>query len=819
MKKINPIFILFFLAFTAQFSYAQQSSGQTSYSISGSIVDAQSGVPLEYTTVSLHRKADSSLVTGNVTDVQGNFEIQAPAGSYWVEVQFISYATKIINDINLGESNPNENLGKITLAPDTKTLSEVVVSGEKAQMEMSLDKRTFNVASDLTNAGRNAAEILDNVPSVTVDVDGNVSLRGSQNVRILVDGKPSGLVGISSTDALRMLQGDLIERVEVITNPSARYEAAGMAGIINIILKKEKRTGLNGSFTVNAGQPANYGVSLNLNVRKNRFNLFTSYGISYRENPGKGFTFQEFYLPEGNYFTNSTNDRLRTGLSNNFRMGSDFYLNDHNTITVSGLYRVSDQENNAEIRYTDLNSDREVVQRTLRQDEEGEDESNMEYNLNYTRTFSKEGQKLTADIQYREGGETERSQLVESIENSLEEYQPEQYQRSVNDEYDNNFLMQADYIHPFGKDGKIEAGYRGSIRKIETDYVVDTLSENNVWQSLSEFTNNFNYDENIYAAYGILGNKINRFSYQLGLRAEFTDITTELETNNEKSDKDYFNLFPSAHLTYSLKKDNSLQVSYSRRINRPGFWDLNPFTSFSDDRNIRSGNPDLDPELTSSYEMGYLKNWGKASLYSGIYYRHTLDVVQRISTFLAEDSITFSRPLNLGTMNAYGIETNLSKDISNWWQISGNANFYRAVTEGEAFGEDLSSDAYTMSGRFSSKITFWRALNYQLSAFYRAPEETPQGRRKAMYAVDMALSKDVFKGKGTLTLSVSDLFNTRKYRGETFGSNFYSNSQFQRSRTQFLLSFSYRLNQVNRSQGRNNNNNEEGGGGEDMGDF
>jgi hypothetical protein len=288
-----------------------QNRRETLFSIDGRIIDAQSGAPLEYSTASLFNKKDSSLVNGNVTDEDGKFIIEAPEGEFWLELKFISYVDRVLNNIIV--DNSNINLGDIKLTSDTKTLSEVVVSAQKDQMELKLDKRVFNVAADLTNVGRNAAEILDNVPSVTVDLDGNVSLRGSSSVRILVDGKPSGLVGISSTDALRMLQGDLIERIEVVTNPSARYDAEGMAGIINIILKKDKRNGLNGTFNLNLGYPTNYGASFNINMRRSWLNLFSSYGFNYRENPGGGASYQEFYLPDSIYFTERTQNRVRSG--------------------------------------------------------------------------------------------------------------------------------------------------------------------------------------------------------------------------------------------------------------------------------------------------------------------------------------------------------------------------------------------------------------------------------------------------------------------------------------------------------------------------
>ncbi len=548
-------------------------------------------------------------------------------------------------------------------------------------------------------------------------------------------------------------------------------------------------------------------------MRRSWLNLFSSYGFNYRENPGGGASYQEFYLPDSIYFTERTQNRVRSGYGHNFRVGSDFYLNKKNTLTAAFLFRISDQENTSNINYTDLNSLRQITRQTLRQDNEIEDEVNLEWDVNYTRTFNKKDQKLTADIQYRRSSEVENSDLVESVFNSeANSYLPDLYQRSLNDENDRNLLIQMDYIHPLGKEGKLEFGTRNTLRRIETEFIVEELNEN-IWSSLPNFTNHFNYDEKIYAVYGIYGNKIERFSYQVGLRSELTDLITELRETNERYDKNYLNFFPSAHITYDLKKQNSLQASYSRRLNRPRFRDLNPFFTFSDARNIRSGNPDLNPEFTNSYEIGYLKNWEKSSLYQGVYYRQTVDVIQRVST-VEGDGITFTRPQNLSARDAYGVEANISKDITNWWRVNLNGNFYRATTYGSAFGEAMSSDTYSMNSRLNSRITFLKNVNYQLNVNYRAPEETPQGRTKSMYSIDMAFNKDIMKGKGTITFSVSDLLNSRKWRSETFGSNFYSDSEFQWRARQFMATFSYRLNQ--KKQNQRERRGEGDGGGEDM---
>lgn len=788
--------------------------GQSPFKVTGQVMDAQSGEPMEYVTTALLSQRDSTIVGGAVTGVDGKFEITTRPGRFILQIQYISYKTRFISGIQLNREQMTRDIGTIKLEPDTEILDEVVVQGEKSTMTMTLDKRVFYVGKDLTNAGRSAADLLDNIPSVSVDVEGNVSLRGSQNVRILVDGKPSGLIGISTADGLRQLQSNMIERVEVVTNPSAKYDAEGSAGIINIILKKEKKEGVNGTFNATVGHPKNYGGSFNLNYRKKWMNLFASYGVNYRESPGGGKTFQTFFPGDTLYFTDRDRQHVRGGLSNNLRFGSDFFLNSKNTITVAALYRVSDEDNRSDLLYQDYDENMNLLYITDRHDNEQEIDKNSEYSINYTRTFSKKGQKFSADVQYRDNNETEKSDINE-ITHSVEDgsQDPELFQRSLNDEFDRGWLIQADYEHPFGKDAKLELGVRNSIRRIGNDYLVEEQNENGDWENLEGFSNNFNYDENIYASYAMFGNKVNKFSYQLGVRMEITDIRTELAQTAEVNNKNYTDLFPSIHLTYGLKKEKSLQGSYSRRIRRPRFYFLNPFSSFSDARNIRSGNPNLDPTYTDSYEFGVLQNWEKSSFYYAVYYRYSTDVVTRITTVV--DGITYSRPENVGTKDDIGLEITYSNEFNSWLRVNGTANIYHSAYDAFANGEDLSTKTTTFFTRVMAQIKIKKEWDFQTTLNYRAPREVPQGKRKSYFVVDMGLSRDVMKGKGTFTLSIRDLFNTRKWRYETITSTYTSVGYFQWRSRSAVLSFNYRLNQKKRRRrGGGNRGDFDGGEGE-----
>ncbi len=785
--------------------------------IIGKVVDKSNGLPLEFATISIFT-ADSVLVTGGLVAANGLFTIAVKQGKYYAEVQFISYEKETIPGIVISSDNKVFKTGTIKLSPELTSLDEVTVSAEKSEMIIHLDKKIFNVGKDLSNTGKSALDILDNIPSVTVDLDGNVSLRGSQNLQILVDGKPSGLVNAGNTDALRNIQGTLMERVEIITNPSARYEAEGMAGIINIILKKEQQKGVNGSFEVTAGYPHQYSLGANVNFRREKINYFLNYSIRYNERPGAGYSYQNFTLADTSYITEIDRNRLRTGMSNRLRGGADFLINTKNSITAAFLLGYSDEFNTSNISYQDYTISHELISRTHRLDEEEEDEFNIEFSINYEKKFDKEEHKFIAIFQYLEETETEKSKIGETISPIAGEIIEDEFisQRSLNEENVKNLLFQADYMYPFGNKGQFETGYRSELRHITNPYIVEEKDEVEDWNKLPEYSNNFDYIENIHALYIQAGNNFNKTSIQLGLRTELSDVATHLRETDESNKSIYVDFFPTLHTTYQFNEINSMQISYSRRIHRPHFWLLNPFYSYTDSRNIRTGNPNVKPEYTHSLEAGYLMNRPKLNFYSGIYYRYTSGVIERISVIDDSTGITYIIPSNLSERQSFGLETNMSINPVKWWTLSGDLNFFRSITDGEYEGEKLNSDDYSWNTRLNSKMRFPESIDFQTIFFYRGPKETTQGRRDAFYMLNMALSKDIFKGRGTLTFNVRDVLNSRQYRFTIDQPDLYSVNKFRRSERSYTLTFIYRLNQKKR-MGRNGGSNGEDPGGDDMG--
>lgn len=794
--------------------------------IKGTLLDTDTQQALEFATISVHSVSDSTLIGGGVTDLEGKFSVESPSPKVYLALDFIGYKTTTITDIPSANESKIIDMGIISLSAGGVNLDDIEITAERSETTFALDKKIFTVGKDLANRGGTAQEILDNVPSVTVDVEGNVSLRGSENVRILIDGKPSGLIGIGESGGLRSIPSNLISQIEVVTNPSAKYEAAGTAGIINIVLKKDKRSGFNGSFEMTLGNPAQYGAGANINYRSGKVNWFTSYNLQYRESPGFGVAYQNYYQGDSTLITQIDRDMNRSGLSHNMRFGADYFLTDNQTLTASLNYRLGDDDNTNTISYRDLtvpgiltHSDRIIPSfddpYILRTDDEIEDESKQEYSLDYRKKFADKGKSLSGRLSYQNNGEVEQSILTNRL------YQSEQpigdinkEQLSTNDENETRTLIQLDYKHPIGKDTKIEVGGQTSLRNIRNDFEVSEKTGEE-FVELTDRTNDFQYNEDVHAAYFIYGSKINKWSYQVGLRSEYSIVKTELLQTNEVNDRDYFGLFPSAFLNYDLLAGQSIQLSYSRRIQRPRFWDLNPFFSFTDERNFFSGNPNLDPEYTDSYETQYIKIWDSGNIGGSVYYRHTEDARQRIKEVDPVEGTSVTIPVNLATQDNIGVEMLFSYSGLNWLRLDGNANLFKAKTDGEYNGQNFDVDTYSWTGRLTSRFTFWNGADFQVRTNHRASRETQQGTRGAITSIDLGFTKDVLNKNLTLTLSVRDLLNSRKRVYERFGPDFYEDGEFQWRSRAISLTANYRINM----QKQRGNPSRAGTGGGDGGEF
>ena len=775
------------LIFISNFSFSQ-----SSFPLKGRIIDSKNQSPLSFASVKVFQ--NQKMITGNISNENGEFELKLAEGKYQLEVEFVGY--KKYSSTELILTNEGLNLGDIAVNSSDQSLDELVVQGEKSSMELSLDKRVFNVGKDLANAGGSASDILINIPSVTVDPDGAIKLRGSSNVRILIDGKPSGMVSFKGGAGLRQLQASMIERVEIITNPSARYEAEGQAGIINIILKKDSKQGFNGSFELITGNPANYGFAANLNYRHRKVNFFINYGLAYRWNPYQGNLYQEVYDGDTTKILKQDNIGDVSGFDNNIRGGVEYYFTENSVLTGSYMFSRA-----GGIRYTKnvyedfLNTQSNPLGTITRIQDEVEKEPLSEYVLSYKKSFTKKGHELTSQFRYLDHSENSDQTFSQTalLPNGETDLKNSLIQTSINDEFEKQYLFQIDYVKPFAEEGKFELGARSSLRNMVNDFVVsDKIDGKEI--PIDWLDNYFIYDENISAAYGIVSNKSKKISYQLGLRSEWTDVSTTLQKTNEFNPRKYFNLFPSAHFTYTLNTDNSLQVSYSRRIRRPVYNDLSPFMTLSDSRNFNSGNPNLNPEFSDVYEVGHLKNFEKGSFTSSIYYRNAQDAIKGIRR-VDENGFSTNMPENLVSEIAYGVDFTANYKLLKWWKFDLNFNLFHANIDGSNINELYVVETNTWFARQTSRFTLPKGYDMQLRFNYEAAQKTTQGSSQAIYFFDYSLKKDILKKKASINFSVLDIFNTRWSRTINQGPGFYTESNRQFRPRQINLTFSYRLKQ------------------------
>jgi outer membrane receptor for ferrienterochelin and colicins len=816
IKKFKTAFTLILLTISFIVSAQEKAEGKK-IKITGKVVEKTSQLPLEYATVTFFKPNDTKAISGGITNNKGEFDIDVNAGVYDIKVEFISFQATEFKQKSLTEST---SLGTIALTEDVTQLKEVVVRAENTTVEIKLDKKVYNVGNDLMVKGGTVSDVLDNIPSVSVDADGTIALRGNENVRILIDGRPSGAINIA--EALRMLPADAIEKVEVVTNPSARYDSEGGGGLLNIILKKGKNQGINGTIIATVGDPETYGLSANINYKTEKFNLFTTTGYNYRTNEGYSINNTEYLNDDGstrNFINESRkNERLSKGFNTNF--GMDWFLTPSATWSNSVNIRRNSGSNPESVIYDNFDANHNYEFSDFRFNDQHASSTDVEYNTNFVKNFKKDGHKLTVDGSFSKDRDLDESDINNAIETTY------------NNQKQGRNTIKADYVLPFGKNSQFEAGYKGDFNSLLTIYEVDSLdTASGQYVPNLLFTNTLDYKEKVNALYTQYGTKINKLSMLFGLRWEDSNIDINQITSEQFKNKHYNNFFPSAFFTYEFDDTNSASVSYSRRISRPRGRQINPFSNYSSSINIFQGNPDLDPAFTDAFDIGYLKKWKKLTLSTSMYLNKTTDAFQ----FIRKESGAFvitpidgadeindqgeyvvivgepdiitpvilTTPINLATEYRFGFEFTLNYTPYKWWKLNGNFNFFRNQTEGDYSYIDYQGDpqyqnfdntAYSWSTRLTSKVTLPYKIDWQTNLSYNAPQDNAQGRSQGQFGANLGFSKDFFKEKATLTLNIQDVFNSRVRIFETNLDSFNSYSEMQWRKRQVTLSFTYRFN-------------------------
>lgn len=723
---------------------------QDSLTISGTLLAAGSGQPVSYTPVTVLSNTTDKVLTGTTTSNDGTFKVTAGTNDVYLVISSIGFEKKTIRNINI--NNGVASLGKIRLTENAEHLDEVKITAERSTVEFKLDKRVFNVGTDLSSTGMGALELLNNVPSVNVNIEGQVSLRGNTGVQILINGKPSVLADEGS-NALGTITADMIESVEVITNPSAKYEAEGSSGIINIILKKEEKKGINGSVSVNTGIPNNHSIGISLNKRTEKFNIFTQLGAGYRSRPSYD-TNRNINYSSGRVIESNGQDTRNENFYN-IILGTDYYINDLNIITLSGnfAYEIEDQPS---VFNFDIYNNGNLTQQYSRIGTTEANNPKYQYDLQYKKQFrNKEDHTLLASITGNFFGKDQSSEFTNEIDlgNDINDGQ-----RNNTNYYQADYNFKLDYTNPLTEEVTIEAGGLYEINDVGNDFAVYNL-DNDAWVLQPNLTNNFKYNQKVLGVYGTASYEGKKWGVKAGLRAENTDLQTLLVNTNEENNYNYTNLFPSLHTSYKISTRFSMQIGYSRRISRPRLWDLNPFFSIQNNYNVRKGNPDLLPEFADSYELTSIFIFDKISLNGSIYHLYTTDIQERVSYFV--DDVNITTPENIGTRRQTGVEVNGKYTPAKWLTLNGEVNYGYFTREGNFNNQNFDFQGDQWTSKLSGKIKLPWQLETELSGHYRSKYKTVQGTVSGFLFADVGLRKKLWDGKAIINLSVRDIFASR----------------------------------------------------------
>ena len=827
MQNLSRLFIFLFSSFLLSQQPSDsdfQGYASMNFKVFGIVSDSETKEPLEYATISIKSKNNSEKIFGGLTDQDGKFSVDVNPGLYELKIDYVSFISYSNENLMV---RGNTDIGNIPLELDVSMLDEVEVRAERTQVEIRLDKKIYNVGQDITVKGGNVSDVLANIPSIDVDFDGTISLRGNSNIRILINGKPSGLVGLSGPQGLRSLPSESIEKVEVVTSPSARYSAEGTAGILNIILKKQSLLGFNGNFNLNLGIPRNEGLNGTLNVRNEKVNLFSTVNLSNSENSGS-------YFSETNYTRQDlTIDEANDWDYNNknifFNLGSEYYFDDKTSLTISGFYKRGDDSSYATNIVNDI-SRGTISSTNNRLRNETEMDESFEYAIDFYKDYDRDGQTLSARISYEESEDDELEDIEDFATSPL--ISESIFEKVSNIDFQKRLLGQVDFIYPINKETEFEFGYRGSFLERETYYDVSFLTGNS-FISDSGLSNIFNYNESVNSLYSQFGKKFNKLSALFGLRYENSKQEINQKTTNEFEIKKYSDLFPTLNLAYEFSSQESLTFGYSKRIRRPRGWDINPFPRRNSVTSFRRGNPFLNPTFTTALEVDYLKRFKKFTLNTSIFYRQSDGNIERITEetgkivdlILDSDSnapilqvpVLDSYPINLSNNKRIGSELSLTYTPSRSVRLNASFTINSSSIRGQYKDQNFDSDDTNWSTRFNGFIRFPKDFNLQFFGFVRGPTENAFSKGKAFGFVSGAIQKSLLDKKGTLSLKFSDLFNTSKYRFESFRDTFYRKSEGRWRMPTYVLTFSYRFNDNKYKQRKKNirrNQRDSDGGGD-----
>ena len=804
MKTKAKLLGFFFLLLISSQVFAQTKQKDAKLgSLTGILVESGKGTGVEFANVVLYRAKDSVMVSWAATDANGAFNMQKiPLGKYALVAKFMGFKKMKIDNLSFTATNLDQNLGSLQLLPDQEMLNEVVVTADKKAVETQLDKKVINVAKDLTSTGGTAVDVLKNVPSVSVDVDGGVSLRGNSNVNLLIDGRPSS-IGASRLD---QIPSSDIESIEVITNPSAKYNPEGLTGIINIKLKKKRKTGTNGLASISVGTHDKYSGSINLNRSFGDVTLHGSYNAQYKQFTAERYLFRTATENETAHFLTQNAKTGVTTKTQGFKLGLDYQLNPKNSLSISWFGNMSNKLDSDFTHSAYSNISNVMYNQCVSYNSEKPKEFSSDYALSYKKTFDKKGEELTLDYGYSFEKENQDQPQKYVYPDSIKQF--EMFTNTT--QYNSN--LQINWVLSISESSQLEAGVQSVFRGNDDQFQQSNFVHAN-WSDDASVRNSFKYDEKIQSVYGTWTGKYKTFSYMAGARLEQTNTFGKQSSTGETISQNYFNLYPTLHISQKLGTTQELMLSYSRRIERPNSGMLNPFVDRSNPDALRTGNPDLKPEYINSYEAGYSQYWDKGSMNATIFYKRSNNAINRI---VRMDSLGVShmRPENESLAENYGLELVGERSLFKWWKLSGNLSFFKYIITGAG---DMSKSNFTSTARLQSSWTPVKSLSFQLSGSYRGPQVGIQSESKALYSTDFAMNKDFWNDQFSFTLRLSDIFNTMKNSYTTWGDNFTADNWRKKESRVLYLVLTYKIGKQSSNKGnRQNTNQNEGGGGMDF---
>ncbi len=770
--------------------------------VTGRVVDAESGSPLQYANVVLYETASKTQIAGAMTDKDGLFRLAGiKPGVFDVEVTFMGYYPAKINTLRMDASGQGKGLGRIALERAVLVVDGVEVTSDKPGVEFKIDKKVINVAQHYTATSGTAVDVLQNVPSVTVDIEGNVSLRGSTNFTLLIDGRPTVL---EPSDALQQIPANTIENIEIITNPSAKYDPSGTAGIINVVMKKEQKKGTNGIANVNIGD--RYGADFLINHREGMYNIYGGGNFYSGSRPGTTTVENQTTSNDTTSFVYSEGDMEWQHRFYGLRAGIDLYVSKSDLLSFAGRYMTRRMENSSERDYTEWTEPGDTTNIYTSVTNMKRGGNFMSLNADYAHDFEKKDHKITANLHFNRRVGTDEESTTELFD-TLGFIQSGVLTRTKGP----STRVQAgfDYTLPVMLTNQLGAGYqynaRMSVDSAEM-YEYDTLTGEYVFSE--QFSHNVEYDDRVHALYGLYKGEWGKVGYQAGLRGEYSDRSIELLGEDTSFTIDRWDFFPTAHGSYELPAEQEVMASYTRRIRRPRGWDLEPFLTWMDAYNVRIGNPGLESEYVNSYELGYQKHFGRNFLSLETYYRMTTNKIERVRS-VYDENIFLHSVENVGTDYAYGAEAMVDWDAFKWLNLNLTGDVYQYRIEGELYGEPFSRESFNWNARTNTTFKLGPSTRFQLTGIYVSPSVSAQGRREGFIVTNAAVKQDFWNKKLSATFQVRDIFGTAKHEFLSEGEDFRSYMEFSRKSPTFMLTLTYNFNRYKNERQRGENGEEE----------